>query len=236
VRATALPLTDTSVTSLPEAGRAASPGGFSAWADAGFTLPGSHDLAQLRREFRWAVPQRYNIGVDIADRWGLRDPNRPAILEVRPDGGIDTLTFGGLRERSNRLAHVLRARGIGPSDRVAVLLQQGAAVPIAHAAIYKLGAIALPLAAVFGTEGLLFRLSDAGAKAVITGSAGLAKIRAIHDRLPGLETLLSIHGPDGTAEGLYEAMERASPDFEPVDTAADDPALMIYTSGTTGQP
>jgi acetyl-CoA synthetase len=204
---------------------------------AGFTLPArTDDFGRLSAGFRWAVPERYNIGLDIADRPAALDPDRPAILEVAPDGSVQTLTFGALRDRSNRLASALRARGVGPGDRVAVLLQQGMAVPIAHAAIYKLGAIALPLAAVFGPEGLAFRLGDAGAKALITGAAGAAKVAAIRAGLPELETILSIHGPDGPVEGLYETMERASPDFTSVDTSADDPALMIYTSGTTGQP
>jgi acetyl-CoA synthetase len=104
------------------------------------------------------------MGVDVADRWAAADPDRPAVIEVRPDDSTDILTFGQLRERSNRLANALRARGIGPGDRVAVLLQQGVAVPIAHVAIYKLGAVALPLSSLFGTDALAYRLSDAGAR------------------------------------------------------------------------
>jgi acetyl-CoA synthetase len=217
-------------------GQASRLGGRSAWADAGLLVPDSDDYAAITQAFRWAIPERYNIGVDIADRWGRADPDRPAILDVAPDGTIDTLTFGALREGSNRLARVLRARGIGRGDRVAVLLQQRASVPIAHAAIYKLGAIALPLASVFGQDGLRFRLADSGAKALITGANGVAKLAPIRRALPDLETVLSVHGPDGRAEGMFEAMARVPADFTPVDTLADDPALMIYTSGTTGQP
>ena len=218
-------------------GPAPSLAGFSVSGDAAFSLPPDvADLAGAAAGFRWAVPERYNIGVDIADRWGMRDPDRPAILDVAADGSVDTLTFGALRERSNRLAHVLRARGVGPGDRVAILLQQRAFVPIAHAAIYKLGAIALPLASVFGTEGLRFRLAHSGAKLLITGAAGLARVMRVRGALPALQTILSIHGGDIGAEGLHAAMERASPDFTAHDTAAADPALMIYTSGTTGQP
>ncbi|WP_375457627.1 AMP-binding protein [uncultured Enterovirga sp.] len=202
----------------------------------GFVLPETHDYGALAAGFRWNIPDRYNIGVDVADRWAAIDPERPAVIDILPDGRVDILTHGALRERSNRLAHVLRARGIVPGDRVAVLLLQGAAVPVAHAAIYKLGAIALPLASVFGTDALLFRLQDAGARALITGTTGATKVAQIRAELPALETILSIHGPDGPVEGFWEALERASPDFTAVDTSADDPALMIYTSGTTGQP
>ena len=141
-----------------------------------------------------------------------------------------------MRERSNRLANALRRRGICRGDRVAVLLQQGVAVPVAHAAIYKLGAVALPLSALFGTDALAYRLGDAGARALITGSVGASKATAIVGSLPGLEVILSIHGPDGSVEGFEESIAASSPEFLPADTSADDPALMIYTSGTTGQP
>lgn len=202
----------------------------------GFRLPASRDHDAIASGFRWSLPARYNMGVDVADRWAAADPERPAVIEARPDGSVDILTFGALRERSNRLANVLAARGVRPGDRVAILLKQGVTVPVAHCAAYKLGAVALPLASVFGQDGLLYRLQDSGARALVTGAAGLAKLAGIRHALPDLETVLSIHGADGSAEGLDEAMERACPDFTPVGATPDDPALMIYTSGTTGQP
>src|SRR5215212_4247802 len=194
------------------------------------------DYDGLVAAFRWRIPERYNIGVDVCDRGAAAEPERAAIREIGPDGRVAALTCGALRERSNRLANALRARGIGRGDRVAILLPQGIPVPIAHVAVYKLGAVALPLAALFGIDALSYRLQDAGAKALITNAAGLAKVAQIRGELPGLELLISTDGPDGSAEGLAQLLERASPDFFPVDTGADDAAMMIYTSGTTGQP
>src|SRR4051812_7897656 len=109
------------------------------------------DYDSLVAAFRWRIPERYNIGVDVCDRWAAAEPERAAILEIGPDGRVATLTYGALRERSNRLANALRARGIGLGDRVAILLPQGAAVPIAHIAVYKLGAGAPPPPGPFGT-------------------------------------------------------------------------------------
>jgi acetyl-CoA synthetase len=192
------------------------------------------DYDGLVAAFRWRIPERYNIGIDVCDRWAAAEPERAAILEIGPDGGVATLTYGALRERSNRLANALRARGIGRGDRVAILLPQGAAVPIAHIAVYKLGAVALPLAALFGIDALTYRLADAGAKALVTNAAGLGKLQEIRPDLPALACVISTDGPDGSAEGFSQVLEAASPDFTPVDTAADDPAMMIYTSGTTG--
>ncbi len=63
------------------------------------------------------------------------------------------MTFAEMRERSNRLANALRRAGIGRGDRVAILLPQSRDVAVAHVAIYKLGAVALPLAVLFGIDG-----------------------------------------------------------------------------------
>ncbi|HEX8664531.1 MAG TPA: acyl-CoA synthetase [Beijerinckiaceae bacterium] len=194
------------------------------------------DYDSLVAAFRWRIPERYNIGVDVCDRWAAREPGRAAVLDVAADGRVTDLTYGELRERSNRLSDALRARGIARGDRVAILLPQGPAVAVAHVALYKLGAIALPLAALFGIDAIAYRLNDAGAKALVTNAAGLAKLAQIRADVPALQVVISADGPDGAAEGLAQVMERASPDFVPVDTAADDPAMMIYTSGTTGPP
>jgi acetyl-CoA synthetase len=197
-------------------------------------LPDIRDYDRLVAEFRWKIPARYNIGVDVCDRWAEAEPERVAVLDVGPDGQVNPLTYGGLRDASNRLANVLGSQGVGVGDRVAILLPQGATVPVAHVAVYKMGAVALPLAALFGVDALGYRLRDAGATALITNAAGLAKVTEIRADLPDLKTVLSVDGADGSTLGLFEGLERASPDFAPVDTGADDPALMIYTSGTTG--
>ncbi|AWN50559.1 AMP-binding protein [Methylobacterium sp. 17Sr1-1] len=186
--------------------------------------------------FRWRIPERYNIAVDVCDRWAAADPDRTAILDVAPNGRIEAWSFASLSEASNRLANALRAHGVQAGDRVAVLLPQSPAVVVAHLAIYKLGAVALPLAVVFGPEALLHRLRDAGARAVVTHAGGVAKLGPLRDALPDLELVVSTDGAGDRALGYADLLAAASPNLVPVDTRADDPALMIYTSGTTGPP
>src|SRR6185312_5583131 len=82
-------------------------------------LPAASTYDELTRKFRWQIPPRYNIGVDVCDKWAARDPSRLAILDVRADGREQRITFGALRDMSNRLANVLRAHGIARGDRVA---------------------------------------------------------------------------------------------------------------------
>jgi acetyl-CoA synthetase len=198
-------------------------------------LPPARDYDALYRSFRWQVAARYNIGVDVCDRWAAAEPSRTAILDVRPDGTVEDVSYGALREASNRLANVLAGRGIARGDRVAILLPQGPTVAISHIAIYKLGAVALPLAMLFGVEAIAYRLKDSGARALITNAQGLAKLTGA-DAVAGLDLILSIDGAADGAEDFHAALGRAAAAFAPVDTAADDPALMVYTSGTTGPP
>jgi acetyl-CoA synthetase len=197
--------------------------------------PAVRDTDQLYRQFRWEIPARYNIGVDCCDKWAAQDPNRLAILHVRADGE-DRISFGWLRETSNRLANVLRAQGVARGDRVAIFLPQAPEVAAAHMAIYKLGAIALPIAILFGPDALSYRLQNSGAKALLTNAQGLAKLSGVRDQAPELTSVLSIDGASDGAHDFPDLLARASSNFTPLDTAADDPAMMIYTSGTTGQP
>src|SRR5579864_7969011 len=195
-------------------------------------LPDIRDYDELYRRFRWQVPQRYNIGADVCDRWAGVDPERLAILDVRPDGKVEEKSFGWLRQTSAALANALRAQGIGRGDRIAILLPQAPEVAATHVGVYKLGAVALPLAVLFGVEALTYRLRNSAARALVTNAAGAAKVAAIRSELPDLALVLSIDGAADGAEDFGETVARASSTFTPVDTAADEPAMMIYTSGT----
>ena len=199
-------------------------------------LGSAKDFDTLAREFRWKIPERYNIGVDVCDRWADADPGRLAILHVKANGRVDEIGYGWLRDTSNRLANVLRVQGVGRGDRVAIMLPQAPEVAAAHVAIYKLGAIALPIAILFGPDALSYRLQNAGAKALITNAQGLAKLTEVRHEAPGVTCVLSVDGAGDGALDFHALLAKSSSDFAPVDTSADDPALMIYTSGTTGQP
>ena len=172
-------------------------------------LPNIRDYDQLYREFRWPQLAHYNIGVDVCDKWAGVDPDRLAILNIRADGKTENISFGWLREMSNRLANTLAVHGVARGDRVAMLLPQTPEAAVGHIAIYKLGAIAVPLAILFGVDALSYRLQNAGVKAVITNAQGLAKLNQIRGELPEL-FVLSIDGPGEGALGLSETIARAS--------------------------
>jgi len=199
-----------------------------------------HTYAAARDTFSWQIPEHYNIGVDVCDRWADAAPERVALIHETAHGGVEHFTFGDLREQSNRAANVLRRHGIAPGDRVAILLGQSPQTAFMHIAVYKAGAIAVPLFSLFGPQALEYRLRDSGAKLLLTDAEGAAKIIPIRTQLPQLETVLitgDADQPAGQGTFSFEArMRNASTAFTPVNTRADDPALIIYTSGTTGNP
>ena len=199
--------------------------------------PGAPGLRRaLYRQFRWDLPATFNIGVAVCDRWAAAEPDRLALVHVLPDGRTDHITYGWLRDTSNRLANALAAHGIARHDRVAILLPQSPEVAAAHIAVYKLGAIALPIASLFGVDALSYRLENAGVKALVTNAQGVAKMATIRADLPLLSLVLSTDGAGDGALDFAAVVARAASAFSPVATTPDDPALMIYTSGTTGQP
>ncbi|PWE34131.1 AMP-dependent synthetase [Maritimibacter sp. 55A14] len=190
----------------------------------------------MRKAFRWPVLKRFNIADVCCEEWARFCPEKVAIVQIGAGGARREITYGALSEASNRLANVLRDGGVGQGDRVAVYLAQSAEVLIAHMAAYKLGAIVLPLFTLFGAEALEYRLADSGAAAVVSDRANLPKLAGLRDRLPDLRLVLSVDGPAEGALDWQGAQAEASPDFTPVETMAEDPAVLIYTSGTTGPP
>ena len=182
--------------------------------------------------FRWELPARFNIGAAACDRHA-DGTGRLALIYQAPDGKVECLTFDDLKRLSNRCANTLAAFGVSTGDRVGILLPQRPETAIAHIAIYKLGAVAVPLFVQFGPDALEHRLLDSGAKALITDGENLSKIPG---GLPDLATILIVEGDNGGHPLFWPALERAQDKFTAAETASGDPALMIYTSGTTGKP
>ncbi len=192
-------------------------------------------ISETSARFAWDIPEQYNIGVDICDRHAGQAPDKPAIIDVGEDGSVTQTSFGQLCDLSNQLANALKKTSIR-GDRIAVLLPQTLETAVSHIAITKIGCISLPLFTLFGPDALLHRLQDSGASTVITNRDGARVLSDIRHKLPALKRVLSIDGAAESVEDLHAACAAQSTAFTPVDTKADDPAILIYTSGTTGAP
>ncbi|TDK34588.1 AMP-dependent synthetase [Rhizobium deserti] len=201
-------------------------------------LPSGTSYDELYRDFVWEIPPRFNMGTAASDAWANNEPERVCLQHFSSDGRHSAMTYGELSERSNALANAFRALGVGRGDRVALLLPQGFETVVAHVATYKIGAIALPLALLFGVEGLEYKLQVASAAAIVTNGFGMSRLVEIRERLPALKhvVLTDDSGSDLGSMRMHDLIDAHSSHLEVADTGPDDPALMIFTSGTTGPP
>ncbi|MGD8754418.1 MAG: acyl-CoA synthetase [Desulfobacterales bacterium] len=191
---------------------------------------------EVCKSFRWKIPEHYNIGVDICDKWAAQ-PDRLALVYENESGQVERYSFADLKRLSNRLANGLKASGIEQGDRFGILLPQCPETAISHIAVYKIGAIAIPLFTLFGTDAIEYRLSNSEAKGIVTDAANLPKIMQIWPNLPLLKVVIVTRGAKADQVlDFDELVEKGSDGFNPLQTRADDPALIIYTSGTTGPP
>ncbi|MFQ3195820.1 MAG: acetyl-CoA synthetase [Colwellia sp.] len=190
---------------------------------------------EIYSEFNWKIPEYYNIGFDVCDKWADNHPEKLALINALKNGSTEKYTFKDIKNLSNQTANLLTNRGVRKGDRVAILLSQTPETAYAHVAIYKLGGIAVPLFNLFGEEALSFRLQNCGAKAIVTDLEGAKKIILIEKQLPNLEHIFVIDGDHQQCINFHQERKKQSETFTLCKTLSEDPAVIIYTSGTTGQ-
>ncbi|MFD5177588.1 AMP-binding protein [Nocardia sp. NPDC058379] len=155
---------------------------------------------------------------------------------VEPDLQISELTYGELSERSRRFATGLAHLGVRRGDTVGVLMGKSAELPVVLLAIWRLGAVHVPLFTAFAGSAVAARLGGADAKFVVTDADQADKLAA--------DTELRVVQVGGQAptrpnwhafDDLLAAIGSAD-EPEPVRIGADGTLVLLYTSGTTGAP
>ncbi|MDF1855674.1 AMP-binding protein [Pseudooceanicola sp.] len=174
--------------------------------------------ADMVARFRWDLPARLNMAIQVCDGWIDRAPDRLALIDLS-EGGRHEHSYRDLWTLSRRVEQALLRHGIGRGDRVGVLLSQSVLTAAAHIAVWRIGAISVPLFKLFRQDALNSRIGDSGALLVITDDEGRAMLAPLD-----IATLTGDELPDDPATGPV------------TDTGPEDPAVLIYTSGTTGPP
>ena len=172
---------------------------------------------QACADHSWDVPERYNIAQDVCDK---HPPDKAAMIHEHFDGTVRELDWGELQGLANRAANLLRDAGVGKGDRVAVVLPATPETAAVFFGVWKLGAVLLSMSVLYGDDGIRHRLTDSGAKVLVTDADNAGRFDA--------ELVESIIVLDA------DLLAGASPEPVSTDTAADDPAQLYYTSGTTG--
>ncbi|UWR23676.1 AMP-binding protein [Sulfitobacter sp. S190] len=169
-------------------------------------------LAGLDASGEWNIPDRLNMARQCLEQDGART----AVIDLSGDRRAD-VTFDTLTTMTDGLARALQTR-IDRGDRVGVLLSQSPWCLAAHLAIWKIGAISVPLFKLFKRAALSSRIEDAGVGIVLTDDEGAVLLG------------------DLAEPWLVETAGVAGGDVPYADTGPEDPAVLIYTSGTTGTP
>jgi len=143
----------------------------------------------------------------------------PERIALRFEG--DSLSYGELNQRANRLARYLRRLGTGPEVVVVVSLERSPLMVVSLLAVLKAGGAYLPFDPGYPKERLCYLVEDSGARIVI----GLCELPGVAPRVRQLNPELE-----------QEEIDRESSENPDVQTGPDQAAYVIYTSGSTGTP
>jgi acetyl-CoA synthetase len=131
---------------------------------------------ELHAGFRWQVPARFNIAEVCCTRWARATPEAIAIRYQREDGSRRDYSYAELDRAADRLAAALRSLGVERGDRVAIVMPQRFETAVAHIALYRLGAVAMPLSMLFGPDALEYRINDSGARLALVDETGIDNV------------------------------------------------------------
>jgi acetyl-CoA synthetase len=185
-----------------------------------------------------------NIAHEAVDRHlGTPREHRCAIRWIGKTGSRRELTYRELAEATSRFANVLRRLGVGPGERVFVLMGRLPELYVSVLGALKAGCVVTPLFSAFGPEPIATRCEAGDARLLVTTpELYQRKIAGLRERLPRLAHVLLVGGEgagavDGPGVAHWQALvEAASPEFATVATGPETMALLHFTSGTTGRP
>ena len=175
---------------------------------------------------------------DILSIYAQSQPDKPAVIDDKPDGTVVRWTYAELEARSNRLANLLLSLGAGPGRRVLWCGPNSPEVVAVMNATRKIGAVAVPLNYRLTPEEALYVINHSDAEVGYVDHEHAPMFAALRDggQLEKMGHIIAVGGP--APEGmLTDADSAAAPAGAPdVGDAVGTGGTMIYTSGTTGKP
>lgn len=189
--------------------------------------------------FRVKVPEDFNFGYDIVDRYAEISPEKEAILWVNDKGEEKHITYRALKNVSDQCAAFLQGIGVGKGDRVMLILKRRIEWWYTMVALHKIGAVAIPATHMLTDKDIIYRCHMAGISCIVAcGDVNiLGHVQKARRYCPTLRHCISIGPtvPNGWYDywrGLHEADAFAVPERNSV----KDNFLLYFTSGTTGEP
>ena len=162
-------------------------------------------------------------------------PQNVAFTLIDADMTATDLTYGTLRRESEALAGSLRALGAKRGDRIATLMGKRRELLVALMAIWRLGAVHVPLFTAFAPPAIAYRLDASGCKFVFCEAAQEPKLRELIDS-GARDWRVITTGPSSEYATSLADLPKAEPLNGGEAVGGDGPIVQIYTSGTTGAP
>ncbi|MBK7250982.1 MAG: AMP-binding protein [Gammaproteobacteria bacterium] len=182
-------------------------------------------------DLQWQLPGSFNFGRDVIDAIAGSHPDRLALIWCDQSGRERRYSFGEISRRTNQLAALLAAEGVGRGDRVLVMLPRLPQWQIAMVGCLKLGAVPIPCIDMLTAKDVLYRATCAQAVGAITTRANVEKFSGTS----GLKIRVAVGGAPRWLD--FDAALDAQPaTFACADTGIEDPAVIYFTSGSTGLP
>jgi acetyl-CoA synthetase len=187
------------------------------------------------REFAWPeLTGPFNWAHDWFDVIA-RGNDRTALFVVEEDGSRAGYSFDAMSRRSDQVARLLAAHGVGRGAHVMIMLGNQVELWESMLAVMKLGAVIMPTATAAGPADLADRLARGTAGVVIANAADAGKF----DGLAGERVQVVVGATDPAPAGWIRFDDARNLDDGPLDhpgTLAEDPLLLYFTSGTTSKP
>ena len=202
---------------------------------------------------KWFVDGQLNIVHNILDRHcHTSAPDKLALVWVSETGEERTILYRELNEQVCRLANALRSHGFGKGDPMGIVMPMIPETIVTLLAVFKIGAIAVPIFSGFGFDAIRLRLQDVGAKVLFTADASVRRGRTIRiketaDRsVEGVDSIknlivvkrmgIEIPWEDGRDIWWSEFLANQSVSSSTEVMKSEDVAMVLYSSGTTGKP
>lgn len=176
----------------------------------------------------------FDVAANLCDRF---NPAAIAYTIISQDLSPSVLTYGELREESEKLADSFSKEGLKRGDRIATLMGKGRQYLVSIMAIWRIGAVHVPLFTAFAPPAILMRLQSSEAKLVICDDSQRAKLTFDAEvNSKATWRILTTGKPLSGELSFDDLLNRGNAGFGSVAVGGNDPIIQIYTSGTTGKP
>jgi acyl-CoA synthetase (AMP-forming)/AMP-acid ligase II len=176
---------------------------------------------------------------DTLSIYAQSQPDKPGVIDDKPDGTVVMWTYAELEAQSNRVANLLLSLGVRPGEKVLWCGPNSPEVVAVMNATRKIGTVAVPLNYRLTPEEALYVINHSDAEVAYVDYEHAPMFVTLRGQLDKVRHIISVGGPDPkTPDGmLTDADIAGAPAGAPdVGDAAGSGGTMIYTSGTTGKP